>query len=169
MNKNELQMAIAYLFRSKGTQQMRDKEMILEMSMKRKWFTYSKAVLAFEEMVEKELLAEADGSFEPTFDIESIDVPSNFVPDLKKDEDDTPVVIRKSKVKEDEQPIDWKEEAIIEWGISKNIIEASRDKWKEDLGVGDAGALLLAGYENGANVSALIQKVRKEDSTGHSV
>ncbi|WP_202319372.1 DUF2240 family protein [Archaeoglobus neptunius] len=78
-----MRKVIAAAFKSKGKRKMTRSELIYTMSFDLNWFTHegSKRVV---EQAEKERLIEGNEEVVPTFDIDDIEVSSDFKPDLSK-------------------------------------------------------------------------------------
>ena len=201
MTKLDLEKTVVFLFKARGGRPMTERDILMDMSMRRKWFTYSVAILVLEAMNDHGLLKKGEDGFIPALSIDEYDLPRDYRPDFD------PLTIEKadpgtnegfddssskesvlSEVSEDkteqtskedpsssdtlpketipsEKDHDTRVEEIIEsWGMRVSVIQKSKDAWLKDLEVGDAGALILAGYENGADVSDLIDWARKADS-----
>ncbi len=168
MNEKEMKKILAYVFQAKGVDEMDRKKFVMDLSMKRKWMMYSEAVALVENMTEAGLLDEKEGTLILKFDKETVKVSSDFRPGrFEKSVSEKKSQERDDQGKDEEEGGEAmdKEDAIIgDWSISKDIILDSKAKWKETLGVGEGGALILAGYENGADVSELINFAREKDS-----
>lgn len=76
-----MKKVIAAAFKSKGKRKMKRSELIYTMSFDLNWFSHesSKKVV---EKAEKEGLIEGNEEIEPKFEIEDIEIPSDFRPNL---------------------------------------------------------------------------------------
>ncbi len=78
-----MRKVIAAAFRSKGKRKMKRSELIYTMSFDLNWFTHEGSKKVVEE-AEKEGLLTGDDEVSPNFDIDELEIPSDFKPDLSK-------------------------------------------------------------------------------------
>lgn len=79
-----LRTVIAAAFKSKGRKSMSKSELTYVLSFDLKWFSHDKSRQVVELAIEKGLLTEDGDNLMPAFDIDSVEVPVDFKPDLKK-------------------------------------------------------------------------------------
>jgi len=85
-----LRTVIAAAFKSKGRKSMSKPELTYVLSFDLKWFSHDKSRQIVELAIEKGLLSEEEGggdgggNLAPAFDVDSVEVPIDFKPDLKK-------------------------------------------------------------------------------------
>lgn len=79
-----LRTVIAAAFRSKGKKTISKSELTYVLSFDFKWFTHEKSREIVDIAVEKGLLAEEGDRIKPTFDVDRVEIPFGFKPDLKK-------------------------------------------------------------------------------------
>jgi len=79
-----LRTVIAAAFKSKGRKSMSKSELTYVLSFDLKWFSHDKSRQIVELAIEKGLLTEDGDNLMPAFDIDSVEVPVDFKPDLKK-------------------------------------------------------------------------------------
>ncbi len=75
---------IAAVFRSKGKRRMKRSELIYTMSLDLNWFSHEQSKKVVEEAEKRGLIA-GDEEVEPTFDIDSVEIPADFKPRLSRD------------------------------------------------------------------------------------
>jgi len=79
-----LRTVIAAAFKSKGKKAISKSELNYALSFDLKWFTHEKSKQIVNTAIEKGLLAEEGDKIRPTFDIDKVEIPLGFKPDLKK-------------------------------------------------------------------------------------
>ncbi len=77
---NDIEMTIALLYTKKGRSELTEKEFVFSASMDYRWFTPKGAQKLLEIGLESDLLELKDEMVLPTFDHNSIDIPSSFKP-----------------------------------------------------------------------------------------
>ncbi len=75
-----LKRTISLLFRRKGRERMSEREFVLSASMDLRWFPPKEAQRLLDLSVQKGLVTVVEGGVEPTFDLDAVEVPLNFVP-----------------------------------------------------------------------------------------
>ena len=88
---DELRYAIALLFKRKGRDELTEREFVLSASMDLRWFPPRDAQRLLQLGLEAKLLESHGGNIRPAFDLESVDVPRDFVPTPRTLEVATPV------------------------------------------------------------------------------
>lgn len=88
---DELRYAIALLFRRKGRDELTEREFVLSASMDLRWFPPRDAQRLLQLGLETKLLESHGGNIRPSFPIDSVEVPRDFVPTAKTLEVATPV------------------------------------------------------------------------------
>ncbi len=78
-----MRKVIAAAFKSKGKRKMTRSELIYTMSFDLNWFSHESSKKVVEE-AEKEGLIEGQQHIAPTFDVDDVDVSSDFKPELSK-------------------------------------------------------------------------------------
>ncbi len=80
---DDLQNAIALLFKRKGRDELTEREFVLSASMDLRWFPPRDAQRLLQIGLETRLLESRGGNIRPGFDVASIDVPTDFTPTVK--------------------------------------------------------------------------------------
>lgn len=88
---DDLRNAIALLFKRKGQGELSEREFVLSASMDLRWFPPRDAQRLLQLGLETKLLDSFGGTLRPTFDLATVEVPSDFVPTAKILEAPTPV------------------------------------------------------------------------------
>ncbi len=88
---DELRYAIALLFKRKGRDELTEREFVLSASMDLRWFPPRDAQRLLQLGLESKLLESHGGNIRPSFPIDSVDVPRDYVPTSKTLEVATPV------------------------------------------------------------------------------
>lgn len=76
----DARLAIAALFRMRGSPTMRESEFVLDASMKLRWYPPKDAQKLLQNALDLGLLQAEGGNVSPTFDVQSVSVPVNFRP-----------------------------------------------------------------------------------------
>lgn len=77
---NDIELAIALLYKKKGASELSEKEFVFSASMDFRWLTPKGAQKLLELGLESNLLESNDGMISPTFDHKQIEIPSGFRP-----------------------------------------------------------------------------------------
>lgn len=146
-----LRMVIAAAFRSKGKRAMSRSELNYVLSFDLKWFSHNKSKQVVELAEKQGLLLEKDGSLSPAFDIESIKIPVDFKPDLKR-------ILSSSTFDEIVGKIAEKS------GKNLSEVVATVNKKQEELGnlLSIEVVALLIAKQYGIDVSSYLDKIRHE-------
>ncbi len=76
----DLKRTISLLFRRQGRERMSERDFVLSASMDLRWFPPKEAQRLLDLSVQKGLVTVVEGDVEPTFDLDAVEVPLNFVP-----------------------------------------------------------------------------------------
>ena len=79
-----LKEVIAAAFKSKGKSSMKKSELIYTFSLDLGWFSHDTAKKVVELAKDRGLIQEKDDEIVPTFDLDEIEIPIDFKPDLSK-------------------------------------------------------------------------------------
>src|SRR3989442_6981761 len=77
---DELRDAIALLFKRKGRDELSEREFVLSASMDLRWFPPRDAQRLLQLGLETKLLESQGGAIRPAFDVNSVEVPRDYVP-----------------------------------------------------------------------------------------
>lgn len=75
-----MKRTIALLFKRKGRTTLTEKEFVFSASMDLRWFPPKEAQKLLDMGLRRGLLSNAEGKLQPTFDVESVEVPLDFSP-----------------------------------------------------------------------------------------
>lgn len=144
-----MKKVIAAAFKSKGKRKMKRSELIYTMSFDLNWFSHesSKKVV---EKAEKEGLIRGNDEVEPEFDIEDIEIPSDFKPNLSQ-------LLSRSVADRIIEEISEKT------GKSYQEVVSIVNEKQEKLGlVSFPTAALIVAKERGVDISKFLPDVEKE-------
>jgi len=79
-----LKKIIAAAFKSKGKESMKESELIYTLSLDLGWFSHEVAKKIVELAIDKGIIQKKDDDLVPTFNINEIEIPIDFKPDLAK-------------------------------------------------------------------------------------
>lgn len=79
-----LRNVIAAAFKSKGKREVTRSELNYVLSFDLNWFTHEKSKQVVDTALKKGLLIEEDDKLKPSFDVNSIEIPLDFKPELKR-------------------------------------------------------------------------------------
>ncbi len=80
---DDLQNAIALLFKRKGRDELTEREFVLSASMDLRWFPPRDAQRLLQLGLETKLLESHGGNIRPRFDVTAVEVPTDFIPTVK--------------------------------------------------------------------------------------
>ncbi len=151
----DLERAVAILFKRKGKGSLTEKEFVFSASMDLRWFPPKEAQKLLELGLKKGLLSLEEGKLRPTFDLESMDAPLDFVPPAEV-------------LNEEENLFQRLVEAIaVASGQARKRVVASINAVQSKMGIYAEAAALIAGQRAGVDmasfygeVEALIEKRR---------
>jgi hypothetical protein len=79
-----LRTVIAAAFKSKGKSNISKSELNYTLSFDLKWFTHETSSQVVDVAIERGLLTVDEGKVKPTFDVEKVEIPFGFKPELRK-------------------------------------------------------------------------------------
>lgn len=140
-----LRVVVAAPFRREGRDRVTESDFILDLSMKRKWFTPEQARRVVDVALSEGLVERGDAdSLVATFDPRGVSVPEGFTPDES-------VVQRRSTF---ERVLD----ALTDAGHEKQEAVAAVNRLQADLGVTVEAAGVLYARRQGVDVDALAER-----------
>lgn len=145
-----MRKVIAAAFKSKGKKKMARSELIYTMSFDLNWFSYEGSKKVVDE-AEKEGLIRGGDEISPTFDIESVDVPSDFRPELSK------LLSRSTTDKLIEEIADK-----INRSYQEVVSIVNKKQEKLEGLVSFQTAALIVAKESGVDISKYLQEVERE-------
>jgi len=77
---DETQIILAFLFKRSGKTRVKESELYLPLSLELGWFTASQANQFVQHAFQQGFLKKEEGFVHPTFDINTIDIPTGFKP-----------------------------------------------------------------------------------------
>lgn len=77
---SETEIVIAFLFKRSGKKELKETEIYLPLSIDLKWFSVKEAREFIDYALKQKLLTKREGLFTPSFDIETVNIPSWFRP-----------------------------------------------------------------------------------------
>jgi len=143
-----LEVAVAVPFRQQGTDRLGEGAFVVALSLDREWFSPDQAKRLVDVAVGRGLLEKADGDLVATFEIDAVDVPSNYTPD-------TDILREQSTF---EQLLDRMTDA----GMAKQEAVAAANETQRRLGITLEAAAVLVATREGIDVDAEAQAVRAE-------
>jgi hypothetical protein len=140
-----LRVVVAAPFRREGRDRVTESDFILDLSMKRKWFTPEQARRVVDVALSEGLVERGDAdSLVPTFDPRGVSVPEGFAPDES-------VVQRRSTF---ERLL----EALADAGLEKQEAVAGVNRLQADLEVAVEAAGVLYARRRGLDVDELAER-----------
>jgi hypothetical protein len=140
-----LRVVVAAPFRREGRDRVTESDFILDLSMKREWFTPEQARRVVDVALSEGLVERGDAdSLVPAFDPREVPVPEGFTPDES-------VVQRRSTF---ERVLD----ALTDTGLEKQEAVAAINRLQADLGVTVEAAGVLYARRQGVDVDALAER-----------
>lgn len=143
-----LKVAVAVPFRQQGTDRLGEGAFVVALSLDREWFSPDQAKRLVDVAVGRGLLEKADGDLVATFDLDAVDVPSNYTPD-------TDILREQSTF---EQLLDRMTDA----GMAKQEAVAAANETQRRLGITLEAAAVLVATREGIAVDAAATAVRAE-------
>ncbi len=149
-----LKRTISLLFRRKGRERMSEREFVLSASMDLRWFPPKEAQRLLDLSVQEGLVTVMEGGVKPTFDLQAVEVPLNFVPTTEVLQDASDLF---------ERILD----AIAKVGVAPRRDLAARVNGIQDgMGIYVEVAALLAARELEVDVSGFYPEVEARVRTG---
>ena len=143
-----LKVAVAVPFRQQGTDRLGEGAFVVALSLDREWFSPDQAKRLVDVAVGRGLLEKADGDLVATFDLDAVDVPSNYTPDTE--------ILREQSAFE--QLLDRMTDA----GMAKQEAVAAANETQRRLGITLEAAAVLVATREGIAVDAAATAVRAE-------
>ena len=143
-----LEVAVAVPFRQQGTDRLGEGAFVVALSLDREWFSPDQAKRLVDVAIGRGLLKKVDSDLVATFDIDAVDVPSNYTPD-------TDILREQSTF---EQLLDRMTDA----GMAKQEAVAAANETQRRLGITLEAAAVLVATREGIDVDAAARAVRAE-------
>lgn len=143
-----LEVAVAVPFRQQGTDRLGEGAFVVALSLDREWFSPDQAKRLVDVAVGRGLLEKSDGDLVATFDLEAVDIPSNYTPD-------TDILREQSTF---EQLLDRMTDA----GMTKQEAVAAANETQRRLGITLEAAAVLVATREGVDVDAAARAVQAE-------
>jgi hypothetical protein len=143
-----LRRAVAAPFRQRGVDRMNESEFVVALSLDRDWFSPDQAKRLVDVATGEGLLDRDGDDIVASFDVGTVDVPEDFVPDES--------VIQERSVFE--QVL----ESVVDTGVEKQDAVADINRLQTELGVTIEAAAVLYARRNGVDVGKLAANARSE-------
>ena len=143
-----LRRAVAAPFRQRGVERMNESEFVVALSLDREWFSPDQAKRLVDVATGEGLLDRSGDDIVASFDVGTVDVPEDFVPDES--------VIQERSVFE--QVLD----SVVDTGVDKQDAVADINRLQTELGVTIEAAAVLYARRNGVDVGSLAANARSE-------
>lgn len=143
-----LEVAVAIPFRQQGTDRLGEGAFVVALSLDREWFSPDQAKRLVDVAIGRGLLKKVDSDLVATFDLDAVDVPSNYTPD-------TDILREQSTF---EQLLDRMTDA----GMAKQEAVAAANETQRRLGITLEAAAVLVATREGIDVDAAARAVRAE-------
>mgnify|MGYP006426493239 CR=1 FL=1 len=142
-----LEVAVAVPFRQQGTNRLGEGAFVVALSLDREWFSPDQAKRLVDVAVGRGLLDSQDGDLVATFDLDAVDVPSNYTPDT--------AILREQSTFE--QLLDRMTNA----GIPKQEAVAAANETQRRLGITLEAAAVLVATRKEVDVAVAANAVRR--------
>ena len=143
-----LRRAVAAPFRQRGVERMNESEFVVALSLDRDWFSPDQAKRLVDVATGEGLLDRSDDDIVASFDVGTVEIPEEFVPDES--------VIQERSVFE--QVLD----SVVDTGVDKQDAVADINRLQTELGVTIEAAAVLYARRNGVDVGSLAANARSE-------
>ena len=143
-----LRRAVAAPFRQRGVERMNESEFVVALSLDRDWFSPDQAKRLVDVATGEGLLDRSGDDIVASFDVGTVDVPEDFVPDES--------VIQERSVFQ--QVLD----SVVDTGVDKQDAVADINRLQTELGVTIEAAAVLYARRNGVDVGSLAANARSE-------
>lgn len=143
-----LKVAVAVPFRQQGTDRLGEGAFVVALSLDREWFSPDQAKRLVDVAVGRGLLEKADGDLVAAFDLDAVDIPSNYTPD-------TDILREQSTF---EQLLDRMTDA----GMEKQEAVAAANETQRRLGITLEAAAVLVATREGIAVDTAADAVQAE-------
>ncbi|MEF8786929.1 MAG: DUF2240 family protein [Haloarculaceae archaeon] len=143
-----LRRAVAAPFRQRGVGRMNESEFVVALSLDRDWFSPDQAKRLVDVATGEGLLDRDGDDIVASFDVGTVDVPEDFVPDES--------VIQERSVFE--QVL----ESVVDTGVKKQEAVADINRLQSELGITIEAAAVLYARRRGVDVGGLAANARSE-------
>ena len=143
-----LRRAVAAPFRQRGVDRMNESEFVVALSLDRNWFSPDQAKRLVDVATGEGLLDRDGDDIVASFDVGTVDVPEDFVPDES--------VIQERSVFE--QVL----ESVVDTGVEKQEAVADINRLQSKLGITIEAAAVLYARRRGVDVGGLAANARSE-------
>jgi hypothetical protein len=143
-----LRRAVAAPFRQRGVDRMNESEFVVALSLDRDWFSPDQAKRLVDVATGEGLLDRDGDDIVASFDVGTVDVPEDFVPDES--------VIQERSVFE--QVL----ESVVDTGVEKQEAVADINRLQSELGITIEAAAVLYARRRGVDVGGLAANARSE-------
>jgi hypothetical protein len=143
-----LRRAVAAPFRQRGVDRMNESEFVVALSLDRDWFSPDQSKRLVDVATGEGLLDRDGDDIVASFDVGTVDIPEDFVPDES--------VIQERSVFE--QVLD----SVVDTGVEKQTAVADINRLQSELAVTIEAAAVLYARRNGVDVGGLAANERSE-------
>ncbi|WP_340101203.1 DUF2240 family protein [Salinibaculum salinum] len=143
-----LRRAVAAPFRQRGVDRMNESEFVVALSLDRDWFSPDQAKRLVDVATGEGLLDRDGDDIVASFDVGTVNVPEDFVPDES--------VIQERSVFE--QVL----ESVVDTGVEKQEAVADINRLQSELGITIEAAAVLYARRRGVDVGGLAANARSE-------
>ncbi len=143
-----LRRAVAAPFRQRGVDRMNKSEFVVALSLDRDWFSPDQAKRLVDVATGEGLLDRDGDDIVASFDVDTVDIPEDFVPDES--------VIQERSVFE--QVLD----TVVDTGVEKQDAVADINRLQSELGITIEAAAVLYARRRGVDVGGLAANARSE-------
>ena len=152
VTKDDLQRAIAVLFKRKGRAELTEKEFVLSASMDLRWFPPRDAQKLLQLGLETGLLEAAEGVIRPAFALEPVEIPREFSPAADVLDVPTPVA--------EDLFLSLVDAIVAHAKSDRKTVIASVNALQERMDLEVEVAALVAARKAGVDVTPWLPKVR---------
>jgi hypothetical protein len=144
----ELELLIAFVFKSRGEAELTSSEIYMDLSFEYGWFPPAQAKEVIELAIKKGLLKRSEQAISPTFDYKSIQIPLGFKPSSSIFEQPNDIFIKLVN-------------QIQERGIKREEAFSKINELRGRLRIIPEVAALLLAYSYGVDISDFIPKIER--------
>jgi hypothetical protein len=143
-----LRVAVAAPFRRNGGRRVGENEFVVDLSLKRDWFTPDQAKRLVDIAVSEDLVDREDGDLVATFEPREVSIPEEFTPD--------------ESILQQRSTFHRVLDAVTGTGVEKQEAVAAMNRLQADLGVGIEAAGILYARRRGVDVDDLAERALGE-------
>lgn len=150
-----LRVVVAAPFRSRGRDRLAESEFVVALSLDRDWFSPDQASRVADLGMGRGLLERDEDALVPTFDVEAVDIPTDFAPDEGLLQETSPF----------EQVLD----ALVGDGWEKQEAVAGINRLQADLAITIEAAAVVFARQHGVSVDRAADRAQEaltSSSTG---